>query len=209
LNLQPIDLALAANFAVQQVYVSNVAGRDVAARITDACAVHHWSPHFIISQSLQCGVRNGYQQPGQLGCDRWAMLLAAWHRVGGACLIVSSGTATTIDALSVRGEFTGGLILPGIALMQSSLRSGTAGLQVADGHYSSFPCNTSDALFSGAIQASCGAIQRQYELLAVAGAPVLLSGGAASLLLPHLRLPVQMMDNLVLTGLRLISQDAE
>ena len=29
----------------------------------------------------------------------------------------------------------------------------------------SFPTNSADALYSGAIQASCGAIERQYALL--------------------------------------------
>lgn len=206
---QAVDLTIADDFNVQQVYVSNVAGPEVAKRITQACSARHWLPQFINSQTEQCGVRSGYERSLQLGSDRWAMLLAAWHRVGGACLVVSSGTATTIDALSARGEFIGGLILPGIALMQSSLCYGTAGLQSADGHYSPFPRNTSDAILSGAIQASCGAIQRQHAMLAMGGAPVLLSGGAACLLLPHLCLPVQMMDNLVLQGLWLIAQGEE
>ena len=204
---QPINLSFTADFDLQQVWVSNVAGPEVARRISEACAAHNWLPHFIISQAQQCGVSNGYESPTKLGSDRWGMLLAAWHRVGSTCLVVGSGTATTIDALSARGEFIGGLILPGIALMQSRLRDGTAGLQAADGHYSKFPRNTSDALLSGAIQAICGAIQRQYELLATPDAPVLLSGGAAHLLLPYLSLPVQMTDNLVLQGLSLISQD--
>ena len=102
----------------------------------------------------------------------------------------------------------GGLILPGIALMRSSLMDATALLEAQRGDYADFPRNTSDALFSGAIQASCGAIQRQHALLDAA-APVLLSGGAAHLLLPHLTLPVQMMDNLVLQGLLLIAREVD
>ena len=203
---QAIDLTKADGFKVQQVWVSNVAGPAVAQRILDACASRHWRPHFISSQAEQCGVKNGYETPAQLGSDRWAMLLAAWHHAGGACLVVCSGTATTIDALSACGEFIGGLILPGVAIMQSSLRGGTAGLQAANGHYSAFPRNTSDAISSGAIQASCGAIERQYQRLAMSDAPVLLSGGAATLLQPHLCLPVQLIDNLVLQGLWLMAQ---
>ncbi|MCX7193133.1 MAG: type III pantothenate kinase [Proteobacteria bacterium] len=194
---------------VQQVYVSNVAGPDVAQRLRDACVARNWPVQFITAQTEQCGVKNGYALPVQLGSDRWAALIAAWHLAGRACLVVNSGTATTIDALSGSGEFIGGLILPGIALMQRSLVAGTAGLQSGCGEYANFPCNTADAMLSGAIQASCGAIQRQHALLNVADAPVLLSGGAACLLLPHLGLPVQRVDNLVLQGLLLIAQGTE
>lgn len=206
---QAIDLSFADGFDVQQVYVSNVAGSEVARRISDACVARNWSLQFITSQTEQCGVKNGYVLPAQLGSDRWAALIAAWRFVGAACLVVGSGTATTIDALTDNGEFIGGLILPGIELMQSSLFDGTAGLQSADGHYSPFPRNTSDAILSGAIQASCGAIQRQHALLDIADAPVLLGGGAACLLAPHLGLPVHLMDKLVLQGLLLIAQDGE
>lgn len=191
---------------VLQVWVSNVAGAEVERQILAACAARNWTPHFISAQSTQCGVRNGYTQSQQLGCDRWAALIAAWQQVGRACMVVVSGTATTIDALSDSGEFLGGLILPGIDLMQHSLTSATAQLEVGGGAYAEFPRNTGDALLSGAIQASCGAIQRQYALLNT-DAPVLLSGGAAHLLMPQLQLPAKMMDNLVLHGLLLIAQE--
>jgi type III pantothenate kinase len=193
----------------QQVWVSNVAGAEVAQQIKEACAARHWPLQFIAAKAAQCGVHNGYLPPAQLGCDRWAALIAAWHSVGRACLVVTSGTATTIDALSDRGEFLGGLILPGIELMQRSLIAAADGLQAAGGGFAGFPRNTADALLSGAIQASCGAIQRQHTLLDVEGAPVLLSGGAARMLSPHLNLSVQMVDNLVLQGLLLIAQEAE
>jgi len=192
---------------VEQVWVSNVAGAESGRQIAAACAARHWQPHIIVSQLAQCGVANGYALAAQLGSDRWAALIAAWHQAGRACLVVNSGTATTIDALSGRGEFLGGLILPGIELMQRSLTVATAGLQTVGERHADFPCNTADALFSGAIQASCGAIQRQYALLDDVTAPVLLGGGAAGLLQPYLPLPVQMMDNPVLQGLLLIAQD--
>lgn len=193
---------------VEQVWVSNVAGADVERRIREACAVQGWSPRFIAAQAVQCGVSNAYELAAQLGSDRWAALIAAWHQAGRACLVVNSGTATTIDALSDRGEFLGGLILPGMELMQRSLTAATAQLQSTGGDYARFPRNTADALFSGAIQGSCGAIQRQHELLGEAAAPVLLGGGAAGLLQPYLHLPVQMMDNPVLQGLLLIAQES-
>ena len=196
---------------VQQVWVSNVAGEEVARQIRGACAAQGWVPQFITAMTTQCGVHNCYEQPAQLGSDRWAALLAAWHQIGGACLVVNCGTATTIDALSAQGKFLGGLIVPGVDMMQRSLIAATAQLHESGGEYENFPRNTADALFSGAVHANCGAIARQYALLNHADAPVVLSGGAAGQLqehLLHLNLPVRMVDNLVLQGLLLIAQEA-
>jgi len=193
--------------SVQQVWVSNVAGEAVAQHIRAACAAHCWQPHFITAQEVQCGVRNGYAMSRQLGSDRWAALIAAWHQMHAACLVVNCGTATTVDALSARGEFLGGLILPGVELMQRNLTTETAQLPPSSGEYANFPCNTADAIFSGAIQASCGAVDRQYALLEDASAQVLLSGGATEWLRPQLNLPLRMADNLVLQGLLLIAQE--
>lgn len=191
---------------IRQVWVSNVAGEEVAQHIRNACAPAQ--PRFIAAQETQCGVRNGYSSPAQLGSDRWAALIAAWHLVNGACLVVNSGTATTVDALSAEGEFIGGLILPGVELMQRSLREATARLQAAHGKYEPFPLNTADALYSGALQASCGAIERQHALLGDNVAPVVLSGGAAAALRDRLNVPLRIVDNLVLQGLLLIAQEA-
>ncbi|MBI3222036.1 MAG: type III pantothenate kinase [Nitrosomonadales bacterium] len=194
---------------IQEVWVCNVAGEAVAQHIRAGCEARCWKPRFITARSVQCGVSNGYTQPEQLGCDRWAALLAAWHLVRGACLVVNCGTATTVDALSGQGEFIGGLILPGVELMQRSLSEAAAQLSMAQGGYQPFPQDTAAAIFSGSIQASCGAIERQYALLGDDAAPVLLSGGAAGLLRPHLKLPLRVTDNLVLQGVWLIAQETK
>ncbi len=191
---------------VQQIWVSNVAGENVAK------AIHAFSScpvNFITAREAQCGVRNNYNDAAQLGSDRWAALIAAWHLLGQACLVVNCGTASTVDALSNQGEFMGGLILPSVAMMQRSLEVGTAQLKTALGEYAAFPLNTADAIFSGAIQASCGAIQLQHDLLKNDAAPILLSGGASAMLLPHLNnLPIRESANLVLQGLWLIAHEA-
>jgi len=193
---------------VRQVWVSNVAGEEIAQHIRDASTGLSAQPRFVIAQEAQCGVRNGYSSPAQLGSDRWAALIAAWHLVRGTCLVVNSGTATTVDALSATGEFIGGLILPGVELMQRSLRDATAQLPVGQaGKYASLPLNTADALYSGALQASCGAIERQHVLLGDSGAPVVLSGGAEAVLRNRLNVLLRIVDNLVLQGLWLIAQE--
>jgi len=199
---------------VQQIWVSNVAGEEIAQHIRNIRVGQPGQPHFavahfIVAKEAQCGVRNGYSNAGQLGSDRWAALIAAWHLARRGCLVVNCGTATTIDTLSAQGEFTGGLIVPGIELMQRSLIAETGQLKSGQGRYLPFPQNTADALYSGAIQASCGAIQRQHALLGDDSAPLVLSGGAAGLLQVQLGMPLRVVDNLVLQGLLIIAQEAE
>lgn len=193
---------------IRQIWVSNVAGEAVAQHVRKLRVGPHGSPNFIIARPVQCGVRNGYADPAQLGSDRWAALIAAWHLAGRSCLVVNSGTATTVDALSAKGEFLGGLILPGVELMGRSLSMTTAQLGMMQGNIVAFPKCTADAMFSGAIEATCGAIERQYVLLADADAPVVLSGGVAEVLREQLNLPLLVVDNLVLQGLLLIAQEA-
>lgn len=197
--------------APQKILVSNVAGTEVAQNLRELCSIWTCPVEFISAQSRQCGVRNSYDTPAQMGSDRWAALVAAWHREQRACLVVNCGTATTVDALSDSGEFLGGLIFPGIELMQLSLQQNTAQLGVAfsrvDGEQRDFPRNTADAMVSGIMRASVGAIQQQYKLLAVNGARCILSGGAADRILPHIGLAAEKVDNLVLQGMQIIGQN--
>ena len=198
---------------IQQVFASNVAGEKVAHQIRNIRPDAATPVYMIVARAQQCGVRNAYSDAVQLGSDRWAALIAAWHRIKGRCMVVNCGTAITIDTLTEQGLFSGGLILPGIELMQRSLIA--AADQLGSGEedrgrakYERFPLNTADALFSGAVQAACGAIERQYGLLGEDGAEVVLSGGAAGILQEHLNLRLHVVDNLVLQGLLLISQES-
>lgn len=192
-----------------KILVSNVAGEQAAQQVRAACAASWPCPvEFITARAVQCGVRNTYAQPAQLGSDRWAALIAAWHQARAACLVVNCGTATTVDALSEEGEFLGGLILPGVDMMRRSLTEGTAQLAATEGNWREFPRNTADAMASGAIQATVGAIRQQFELLGMPGAQCLLSGGAADSVQPHLKLPLVRVDNLVLQGLQIIGQES-
>jgi type III pantothenate kinase len=188
---------------------SNVAGAQVTEWLNAWARSQGLTVRWVTSQSEQCGVRNGYREPAQLGADRWAALIAARHFAGGAALAVSAGTAVTIDALTQEGKFLGGLIVPGLDLMASVLARGTAGLPRAPGVIAQFPESTADAIASGAMHSVCGAIERMERALAERGAEpqILLSGGAAQAIRNHLGRPVRLVPNLVLEGLRLIAAE--
>lgn len=195
---------------VRQIVYSHVAGILLEGRLTDALRLLGVSPQRVVAQSFQCGVRNGYAPPEQLGSDRWAALIAARRRCGGACVVVNAGTAMTVDALSGEGVFLGGLIVPGYATMRRALASDAAALTLAEGQFQIFPANTADALHSGALAALSGAVAHlMSELSSLSGETpaCLVSGGDAALLLPQLPTSATKVDNLVLEGLIEIARE--
>ncbi|MDD2929045.1 MAG: type III pantothenate kinase [Sideroxydans sp.] len=191
-----------------RILVSNVAGEAVAARLRTHLSARQCQPEFIQAESERCGVRNGYRSSQQLGSDRWAALIAARHRVSGACLVVNCGTATTIDALSAQGEFLGGLILPGLSLMLSSLSANAAQLADEKGDLLDFPLDTADAMLSGAVRATQGAILHQFGLLQQREGSVrcLLSGGASDKVMQGLTVPYEHDEHVVLHGLQILGE---
>lgn len=191
-----------------RIFATNVAGAEVAARISGALAPVRI--HWIRSGTESCGVRNSYDAPDQLGADRWVALVGARRLHPYACLVVSAGTASTVDVLCANGDFAGGLILPGVELMQQSLARGTAQLPHAHGQFSALPRNTVDAIHSGCMQAQAGAVERMFRHIAVEPhALCLLGGGAANSFAGLLEIPVRRVDNLVLQGLAAIAEQEQ
>lgn len=133
---------------------------------------------------------------------------------GEALLIVTLGTATTLDSLTADGHFLGGLIAPGPDLMLESLALGTAQLPavtLADAQAAPFATDTRSAIASGCAAAQAGLIERTHAALARhLGTSVrcVLSGGARERLAVHLSIPVTAHDNLVLAGLHEIARAA-
>ena len=163
---------------------------------------------WIKARDTQCGVTSRYDTPAQLGADRWAALIGARGLHGSGCVVVSAGTATTIDLLDAAGVFQGGLIMPGVDLMRTALASNTARLPHAPGRYRPLPRNTQDAISSGAICGTLGAIERMFSSIAEEpGALCILSGGSAETLSNEIALPHLRIDNLALEGLALIATE--
>ena len=192
----------------------NVAGEASRVRVEGQLARWRLPVEWLSATAEAGGVFNRYEVPSQLGPDRWASLVAARRRavaahesVPRACIVANAGTAITIDALDGDGVFRGGLILPGIALMLRALADNTAGLRRPPGQFREFPATTSDALFSGAVQAACGAIEQMRRRLRGHGPEVtcFLAGGSAPDIAPHLAAPVELVDNLVLEGVLVLA----
>ena len=207
--------------AASKTVISNVAGNGVETHLRSLLHQHD-NVQVITSQAVACGVQNHYTLPAKLGTDRWAALIAAWHLKQAPCVVVNAGTAVTIDALE-NAMFNGGLIIPGMDLMQQSLYLATAQLPIQaardDVEIDILARNTHDAIFAGALYAISGAIIQMAQTLhaKTQHAPwILISGGNAAIIHRHVLKAYStvdvtshavIVDNLVLQGLFLLGND--
>jgi type III pantothenate kinase len=215
--------------AASRIIISNVAGLHIRNQLESILPNNKTSIYWITAQAEECGVKNGYDKAEKLGTDRWAALIAAWNIKQAPCVVVNAGTAVTIDALNETGKFIGGMILPGIYLMQQNLGLATAQLpsitlekstgSINNLHHNQyqdiFAKNTEDAMRAGAINAACGAVMQMHAALTIQckkSPYILISGGNAHLIKDNLLGDVTnqalIVDNLVLRGLYLIENFA-
>lgn len=201
-----------------RMMIANVAGEAHAKLLTQKLAGAEVT--FATASAEACGILNGYENPSQLGVDRWAALIGAWHLKNASCVVVNAGTAITIDALIAKenkAEFVGGMILPGLNLMQKSLHVGTAVLpnvteySLNDSGF--FGKNTQKAIINGTWAAAIGATYTFYNAVknTYQQTPIcILSGGSAAQLKQNffkdeqpntVMESIEIVENLVLNGL--------
>jgi type III pantothenate kinase len=175
--------------------------------------------------------------PEKVGIDRLLNAMAAnqLRRVGQAAVVISSGTATTVDYMSPSGAFCGGAILPGFELSARALHEYTALLPlipldvVLEAPPDEIGRNTQAALQSGLYWGHVGSVrellrrflhratvdqqaasepaERHLGNITADELPlVLLTGGGGPLLQPHLAGTVRLEPHLPLQGLALLCQ---
>lgn len=192
---------------IERILIANVAGNALRVHLEYVLRRTFPSMAQVIdwfeSRPSLAGLTNGYRNPAQLGCDRFAAAIAGHTLAPGRAIIVANcGTATTIDAITADGVFLGGMILPGLGLMASSLARNTAQLpQIAqDGKLpDGFADNTDDAILSGCLAAQSGAIEHAFARHQAV--ECIISGGAAPYIAPMLKVPHRIVENIVLIGL--------
>ncbi|MFL6591805.1 MAG: type III pantothenate kinase [Luteimonas sp.] len=189
--------------AFDMAYVASVAGSALTAALLDALSARCPLVSLVRTQPSCEGVRIAYAQPQRLGVDRFLALLAARSRGAQPWLVVGVGTALTIDLLDAGGVHHGGRIAPSPTLMREALHQRAPHLPASGGAYAEFADDTLPALTSGCDGAALGLIARSRDIaIERIGAPprLLLHGGGATALLPHLG-DVEHAPALVLEGL--------
>lgn len=192
-------------------WLASVAGSELTAAVAEALA-SHGNPAIRARPRAECaGVRIAYAEPSRLGVDRFLALLAAHARGPGPWLIVSAGSALTVDLLDAEGRHRGGLIAPSPEHMRSALAARFPVLAFAGGEASDFADDTADALASGSIGAAAGLVERCHRkaIHLLGAAPrVLLSGGGSPRLANALELDLERVPSLVLEGLAVYAAQA-
>ena len=165
------------------------------------------SPTRRLDHTLRLPFVNDYMTPATLGRDRMAGVAgAAALYPGQNCLVIDAGTCITFDVLTAEGRYPGGNISPGVRMRLRAMHEQTARLplvapEAADAGL--LGVSTETALRKGG---QLGAILEIEAFLArcealYPGLRVLLTGGDASLLLPHLKPQIFALPHLVLHGL--------
>lgn len=162
--------------------------------------------------------------PEKVGIDRLLNAIAAnvVRREGQPAVLISSGTATTVDYVNGAGHFCGGAILPGFDLCAKALHEYTALLPLiemasivdAADAPPQLGRNTQAAITSGLYWGHVGAVKELMRRLMLAGDEhdeplILLTGGAAPLLYPHLPTIVRHEPHLSLQGLAIAAAGLE
>lgn len=145
-------------------------------------------------------------QPTQAGVDRRVQALAASHLAMGPAVIISAGTALTVDAAGADGGLLGGTIGAGLSLAARALTVGAEKLPLVDlkGATPLPATDTESAIRSGVVLGAAGGVERLVEgLRPTPTCPVFLTGADAALLAPHLRFAHRVHGGLGLLGVAL------
>ncbi|MDB5389498.1 MAG: transcriptional activator, Baf family [Planctomycetaceae bacterium] len=159
--------------------------------------IANWPKPTVLRSSAELPIVNRTHYPEKVGTDRLLKAIAAnvLRRPDYPIIVVDSGTATTVDWITDQGEFSGGAILPGLALASKALHTYTAQLPLIEMSQLNSPPpaigrETISALESGLYWGHIGAVRELIQRMSVErGLPlpnVLVTGGGGSLLAGYL-----------------------
>lgn len=162
---------------------------------------------------VEPGIRTGmpilYEVPSEVGADRIVNAVAAHARLGGPCIVVDFGTATTFDVVTAKGEYAGGVIVPGITISAEALFEKAARLWRVEIRRpdrvvgKTTAASIQSGLYFGYLSLVDGVIDRIVR--ETGGTPRVIATGGLAELFAGASERIQEVDPLLtLTGLRLI-----
>jgi type III pantothenate kinase len=153
------------------------------------------------------------EAPEKVGIDRLLNALAVLGQKDHAlpAIIISVGSAVTVDWLNEKGEFGGGAIFPGFRLMAKALHDYTALLpeiEVRDPQPPLPGTSTVGAMQAGiywAVEGGIASINAQFVSTGFDSPSMYITGGDADLILPSLAYETRHWPEMTLEGIRLAS----
>jgi len=154
-----------------------------------------------------------YDNAGEVGADRIVNAVAAFEKYGGGggrpMIIVDFGTATTLDAVTAKGEYLGGAICPGVTISADALFQRAARLPRIDVRKPARVVGRTtvgameSGLFWGYVGMVEGLVRRMGAELG-GNAITIATGGLADVIAPEIDLIQHVDADLTLHGLRLV-----
>jgi type III pantothenate kinase len=180
----------------------------VTAAVRELSLRYFGFPALVVEPGIRTGMPILYENPKEVGADRIADAVAAFDLFGGPTIVVDFGTATTLEAISARGEYLGGAILPGIEISLDALFGRAAALRRVEliEPRSVIGKNTIESIQSGAVYGFAAQVDGICERMRdeIGEATVVATGGLAALIAPHTKCIEHHEPWLTLHGLRLI-----
>lgn len=163
----------------------------------------------LVTHEMDTGLKLCVDNPQELGADRIVNAAAGYALYGGPLIIVDFGTATTLCAVSRKGEYLGGAIAPGLLISTEALFSRTAKLPEIElaRPKTVIGKNTTHSMQSGIVLGfAClidGLIEKMTQEMA-SRPKVIATGGLASILVPASKTLQEVRPHLTLEGLRIL-----
>lgn len=178
--------------------------RDMTGRWPDAHAI-------VVEPGVKTGLPILYENPREVGADRIANAVAAYEIYGGPTIVVDfSGTATIIDAISGKGEYLGGAIVPGVEISLDALFERAAALRQVEltEPRSAIGRNIAESVRSGVLYGFAAQVDGLCRRFAAElGPATVIATGSLSDLVAPLSESIEYQEPwLTLHGLRLIYQ---
>ena len=161
-------------------------------------------------RDLRVPLRNRYRYPRQVGQDRLVGAYAAWTRFKRDCIVCDFGTAITIDVVTRRGDYLGGVIAPGLEISLEALAARTAllpkvALKEPPGLLGRDTANSIRAGLVYGCAALCDGLVSQLKRRYAPRAAVIATGGAGPLIAKYCSSITHLRPHLVLEGLYKLS----
>ncbi len=174
-----------------------------AAWIATSCKIQ------VVGPGMKTGIKVLYDNPHDVGADRIVNAVAAFEDEKRAVIVVDFGTATTLDCVTSKGEYLGGVITPGIQVSLDALMTRAAKLKPIE--IAAPPVvigrNTTHTLQSGAVfgyACMVDGLVAKIKAELIEPCSVIATGGLAALLASHAASLERVDPNLTLRGLEII-----
>ncbi len=183
---------------------------DTLRTMTETCRRYFGVEPMVVGPGVRTGMPILADNPREVGADRIVNSVAAFEMVGGSCIVVDFGTATTFDCISQKGEYMGGVIAPGYQISAEALFSRTSKLPRVEierprkviGRNTVHSMQS--GLFYGYVSLVDGVVARIKEEMTQPPPRVIATGGLASVIADASESIEQVEEDLTLEGLRLL-----